>query len=143
MESSLNPYQSPAPENQCRATFWVRVLDFFRGNDGIRSRFLAGEGLFQFGVLFFVNPDDMTTIHAAIPLSETSEPRMMLAINEVKTELVKMLYKYKELQDDLRGRQLCVRFIHDYRDLEHQVCDPVYSDWIFVDPDHSPEIEKV
>lgn len=134
MEETDNPYLAPSSFRENAESFWTRLWRFilnpsFLREPGIREKLLAGNTVVQYGVAFFLDPDDKHLIHAAVPLLNVSDEAIEQNIAEAKRELRKMVQSNEEIKEEVENRMLSVRFISSYQDIEDQVCKPVVTEW--------------
>ena len=133
-----NPYSAPNPARDDEPSFWSwlwKALSGFLTEPTVRARLLAGTPVMQYGVLFFIDPDDKHLIHAALPLLNVSEETKKRNVEEAKRELRKLIEDHGDIEPDLRDRMLSVRFIANYQDFDDQVCEPVVTSWFESDSD--------
>ncbi len=83
----------------------------------------------QYGVLFYIVPDNDTTTYAALPLSEVNDGTLLRNIDEAASELWNLLEANPELESELKHRTLTVCMIPSYKEFEHPICSQEVVDW--------------
>ena len=129
MEAENNPYSAPNSHQQDEGSLWRRFVQFLFGEPGIRQRFLQGNPIFRYGVVFFVDPVDEQLVHAALPLRQVDNELIQRNVEEAKRELHNFIRDHAEIEQDIKHRLLSVRFISNYQDIDDQLCEPVVTPW--------------
>lgn len=115
-----NPYDSPQGLEDETRTWWESLLQVFRRRPEPAAlpplaRFLAGEPVIQYGVVFRLDPLDRKSIFAALPLAAVSDERQVRAhVTEAVRVLHVLLTRHPPLMPVLLGRVLVVSFINEY-----------------------------
>ena len=121
LNETLNPYQPPAPVG-FREPWWRRITRrFTRPRIKRKPRFERGEAIIHEGVAFFMDRDDPTLLHAALPSSEASADRMDRIVAEALRVLPKFLRDNPSVHPLVRGRRLAVRMIATYAELKMEL----------------------
>ena len=127
---SQNPFESPNSLNEAaEKSFWHRLKKFIFGDVSFRERFLKGDVVIQYGVMIFVDPENSHELVAAIPFGDHNESMKDVYFREAKKEVCKFLQKYPEVTADLIQRDLVIRLIFEYRDVDNPLCDKRFVDW--------------
>ena len=132
MTESPNPYQPPTPLDESRPSWWQRIRSLFQpgkegryevGYDASLLEFLRGRCIFFEGVVFFIDVEDRTILHAAIAL-RIDEPALIdRTCDEVVRVFETFCRHYPDLEKGAAGRQLCVRFLRLYTDFDDEVTE--------------------
>ncbi|GAA4470681.1 hypothetical protein [Novipirellula rosea] len=130
MTESPNPYQPPPSVDEAPPSWWQRIRKLFQPGTGARYEvgydaslleFLRGRCLFFEGVVFFVDREDRTLLHAAIAL-RADEPDLVDRNCEEVIRVFEIFCRhYPDIEKGVTGRQLCVRFLRQYTDFDDEV----------------------
>lgn len=121
LPNAINPYTPPEIEFEA-LPWWYRLspLTVFTV-----LRFRFGHPIRYYGVVFFLERKDRTTLHAALPSAEANEERMDHLRDEAARVLIPFLQTHRPLHFLLRGRSLSVRMIESYADFRHLKMKPL------------------
>lgn len=75
LEVTSNPFEPPRPPVPAARTWterWSRFLSVFKPRSPV-DRFLRGERMWHYGIMFQVDPRDETTLLAYLPLAVDDE----------------------------------------------------------------------
>jgi hypothetical protein len=86
---------------------------------------MDGQPFIHYGVVLFIEPDDPSAVHAAMPLSTASPELVERNVQEACRVLPQFLDSVPKLKPQLIGRQLVVRMIAAYDDLDNEIGDRV------------------
>lgn len=110
--TSPNPYEPPRTQADSKPRLNAEM-------------FLSGQPFIHYGVVFFVEGGDSMAIHAALPLAEDSEELIQRNVQEAMRVLPEFLDLAPTLRPRLVGRQLVIRMIASYEDLDEEVATRV------------------
>jgi hypothetical protein len=130
VEPSINPYEPPRPIENERETWKKRLRRWFAAPRR-RSpvvRFLRGERVIHYGVVFSISPEDPTTVVAALPLAVNDEKYVRRNLAEARRVLDEFVTVYPELAAPLAGRKLVVSMFSSYKAVSEEIRREVVSD---------------
>ena len=113
MPETLNPYESPRTPSRPIPGWWEWLLSWFR-QPSDSERFLRGERVFHYGVVFQVDPYDDTQVVAYLPLDVDDEAHVRRNVVEARRVLPEFLTAHADLAPTLLGRTLVVSMIPSY-----------------------------
>jgi hypothetical protein len=111
-ETSSNPYDPPRTVADSKLGLPAKL-------------FLAGQPFIHYGVVYFVEKGDASAIHAALPLADRSQELVDRNVHEAMRVLPEFLSSVPTLKPQLLCRQLIIRMIASYDDLNDEVTDRV------------------
>ena len=97
----------------------------------LRELFVEGQPFMHYGVVIFVDPEKETAIHVALPLREPTELLIQRNVDEALRVVPAFLGHFPDAQSIVAERQLVVRMIASYEDLDNEV-----SDRVILEPSH-------
>ncbi|WP_345682101.1 hypothetical protein [Novipirellula caenicola] len=125
-----NPYQPPPSVDEAPPSWWQRIRNWFQpgtaaryevGYEASLLEFLRGRCLFFEGVVFFVDREDRSILHAAIALRVDDPGLVDRSCDEVIRVLEIFFRYYPDIEKGVAGRQLCIRFLRLYTDFDDEV----------------------
>lgn len=130
----VNPYESPVALDERPGWFaWLR--NFLRGFTPLtpEQRFGRGTWLIHYGVLFRIDPSDLGTVFAALPIAKIDDGHIQRNVDEALRVLPHFVQTYPSLAHLIRGRDLEVTMFTAYQEpneeLEAWVVDAEQIDW--------------
>ncbi|WP_372720324.1 hypothetical protein [Novipirellula sp.] len=130
MTESPNPYQPPPSVDEAPLSWWQRIRKLFQpgtepryevGYDASLLEFLRGRCLFFEGIVFFVDREDRTLLHAAIALRADEPDLVDRSCDEAIRVFEIFCRHYPDIEKGVAGRQLCVRFLRLYTDFDDEI----------------------
>jgi len=122
-EHSVNPYAPPTDVPSTSVVLGVQTP--VATPQSLTRQFLDGRPFIHYGVVFFLEAGDDTAIHAALPLSSPSELLISRNTKEAVRVLPEFLGTLPNVIPQISERNLVVRMISTYADLQNEVCDRV------------------
>ena len=119
----LNPY-SPPRNPAVGSSIWQLQTEA-SGSQSLSEHFLAGSHFIHYGVVIFLDPNDQSTVHSAIPLSSSSEQLVERHVHEAIRVVQEFLRLLPDMDPLVRDRRLVIRMISSYHDLNHEVSERV------------------
>ena len=95
----------------------------------LTEQFMAGYPCIHYGVVFFLDPDDETAIHAALPLASATDQLVRRNTEEAIRVLGEFLASLPDAGAVVRGRNLVVRMISSYDRLDDEVTQRIVVPW--------------
>ncbi len=95
----------------------------------LTQQFLDGNPFIHYGVVFFLDSNDDVVIHAALPLSSSSDLLACRNTNEAIRVLPKFLSSLPNASQAVTGRNLVVRMISSYDRLDDEVSNRIVVPW--------------
>lgn len=129
MDPNLNPYQSPNYEQPASRSLFSRLGEFFFGSPSQLKRLLRGEPIIQYGVMFFIDTENESTIYAAVPIYKVTDKLVDLAVQEAVRELNKLVAEHEELQQGFSERKLSIGIVATYSDYLTPIQTRIISNW--------------
>lgn len=132
MPEKVNPYLTPRSFDELQPTWWDRVRGIVSGKKATRYsnieeatllEFLGGRPIVFEGVAYLVNPNDHSTLHAAIALRENDPSLIDRCTWEVQRLLPPFVEQFPDLKKTISQCGLLVRFIDTYLDLESEITE--------------------
>lgn len=113
MNRSPNPYEPPRT-----ISWWERFITILAGRSSRTGdeRFLAGEAVIHYGVLFQVDPNNTQSLTTSLPLAVDHDEYVRRNIEEACRVAAEFVMAHPNLLDTLRDRELVVSMISSYAD---------------------------
>ena len=137
MPEKVNPYLTPRSFDELQPSWWDRLRGIISGEQETRFsnieeeatllEFLGGRPIVFEGVAYLVDPNDHSTLHAAIALRENDPSLIDRCTCEVQRLLPPFVDQFPDLKKTISQRGLLVRFINTYLDLESEVTERRYA----------------
>ncbi|MCA9137495.1 MAG: hypothetical protein KDB00_12070 [Planctomycetales bacterium] len=108
----------------------------------LTGMFLEGEKFIDYGVVFFIDPDDDQVIHAALPLTSSTDQDVRRNTDEAIRILPEFLSSLPNVIPLVTGRDLVVRMVSSYRHLDDEVSELVVVPWNTMHPDIDNGFDK-
>jgi hypothetical protein len=127
--SPTNPYEPPISD--VKPTWLDRLRQWWRGTvsdpfaDPSLPEFLDGHILMYDGVMFFFDPAEDWNLHLAIGIEKITPENLQRNEMEVRRVVKNFVDHYPEHAAAVTDRDVRLRFISSYRDLESEVADRI------------------
>ena len=118
LQRDANPYAPPRTEF---------MFDEKIAPAGMLDHFLEGEPFIHYGVVYFLDPEDATTIHAALPL--VAKAMVSRNVDEAVRRLPEFLATLPNSLSVVSERSLVIRMIASYQRLHDEVHNRVVVSW--------------
>ncbi|WP_146582717.1 hypothetical protein [Neorhodopirellula pilleata] len=126
-ESAVNPYAPPRSLPTTAVGQWVPTQEATLQT--LAQNFRDGQPFIHYGVVFFLDTNDDQTIHAALPLSSSSDSLVQRNTNEAIRVLPEFLSTLPNASSAVSGRNLVVRMISTYDHFRDEACTRVVVPW--------------
>ena len=123
MSRAQNPYEPPRYQGPKAISWWERLRRALSGlpTPSDDERFLAGETVIHYGVVFRVDPNDEESFTASLPLVRDTEEYVRRNVEEACRVAAEFLAAHPKLIESLRNRKLIVSMISSYEDRDHEI----------------------
>ncbi|QDV47777.1 hypothetical protein Enr13x_76890 [Stieleria neptunia] len=126
----VNPYAPPSDFEAASIAEQVQAMSSEGATPQLLTEhFLSGYPFIHYGVVFFLDPDDDASIHAALPLSAPDDRLVRRNAEEAIRVLPEFLGTLPGARSAIIGRELMVRMISSYDRLDEEVSQRIVIPW--------------